>query len=249
MGSSSSLSKYETESKILESNILNNFNYIQLIFTLQPNTLEGTKLLTITLKDYTETLTEDQLQKIVKFIFISLKEYLNKLSPLSKNTESIIIEANINLVYDFWANWRFEQMGIGLMTNIKPDGPPTKVGTKIDYLYLMKCHVRAIVKEVNRFEQYGNEDDNNEWNYKHEVFFDNGQSEIFNAIFISCENGSKTYFSVENDINEKVSIDKIQELAKRKLYALTTIKEYIEKNKDLLMSSYNKEKHFTKNEY
>ena len=118
MGSSSSLSKYETESKILESNILNNFNYIQLIFTLQPNTLEGTKLLTITLKDYTETLTEDQLQKIVKFIFISLKEYLNKLSPLSKNTESIIIEANINLVYDFWANWRFEQMGIGLMTNI-----------------------------------------------------------------------------------------------------------------------------------
>ena len=69
------------------------------------------------------------------------------------------------------------------MTNIKMNGSPLTVGTKINYLYLMKYPVYAIVKEVNRFIQEGDEDDDNEWNYKHEVFFENGKSEMFNGIF------------------------------------------------------------------
>ena len=211
-------------------------------FTLQPNTLDLTKLLTITIIDFSEILNEEQLENITKSIFKNFEEILNKEVPLTKNTESIIIDANINIVYDFWSNWRFEQMGDGLMTNIKMDGSPTTIGTKINYLYLMKYKVSAIVKEVNSFFQEGNEDDNNEWNYKHEVFFDNGQSEMFNAIFISCENGSKTYFAVENDYNEKVSIDKLEELSKRKLQALISVKNYIEKNLEKLKNSYHNKK-------
>ena len=209
-------------------------------FTLQPNTLEQTKLLTITIIDYSEILNEEQLEKITKSIFNNFEKILNQEVPLTKNNESIIIDANINIVYDFWSNWRFEQMGIGLITNIKMDGSPTTIGTKINYLYLMKYKISAIVKEVNSFFQEGNEDDNNEWNYKHEVFFENEQSEMFNAIFISCENGSKTYFALENDINEKVSIDKIEELSKRKLQTLTSVKNYIEKNIELLKDIYYK---------
>jgi len=229
-----------TESKTIENN--NNIkNYIKLIFTLQPNTLEQTKLLTITIIDYSEILNEDQLKIITQSLFTNFDSILNKAVPLTKNTESIIIDANINIVFDFWANWRFEQMGDGLMTNIIMNGPPTLVGTKINYLYLMKYKVSAIVREVNSFVQEGNEDDNNEWNYKHEVFFDNSQSEMFNSIFISCENGSKTYFAVENDINEKVSIDKLQELSKRKLQSLIKVKNYIENHKESLTDSfYNK---------
>ena len=44
-------------------------NYIKLIFTLQPNTLEESKLLTITMIDFSETLNEDQLENIIKSIF------------------------------------------------------------------------------------------------------------------------------------------------------------------------------------
>ena len=36
-------------------------NYIKLILALQPNTLEGSKLLTATMIDYSEILTENQL--------------------------------------------------------------------------------------------------------------------------------------------------------------------------------------------
>jgi len=43
------------------NNRQNALNYIKLIFTLQPNTLEETKLLTITMIDFSETLNEDQL--------------------------------------------------------------------------------------------------------------------------------------------------------------------------------------------
>ena len=50
-------------------------------------------------------------------------------------------------------------MNDGLMTNIKMNGSPLTVGTKINYLYLMKYPVYAIIKEVNRFIQEGDEDD------------------------------------------------------------------------------------------
>ena len=44
-------------------------NFIKLIFTLQPNTLEGSKLLTITMIDYSEILNEDQIKLITDTIF------------------------------------------------------------------------------------------------------------------------------------------------------------------------------------
>ncbi len=59
-----------------------------------------------------------------------------------------------------------------------------------------------------------------------------------NCIFISCENGNKTWVSAENNINDKVGIDKIQELSKRKLKILTDMKNYIEKNKESLTDSF-----------
>ena len=78
-----------------------------MIFTLQPNTLEETKLLTITMIDFSETLNEDQLENIIKSIFISFNDIIVKEIPLTKTCESIIINANINIVFDFWVNWEF----------------------------------------------------------------------------------------------------------------------------------------------
>ena len=97
------------------------------------------------------------------------------------------------------------------------------------YLYLQKFKITNIVQEINGFSQEGNEDDNNEWNYKYKTIFEDGESEVFNIIFISCENGLKTYICIENDINEKVEQKEIEELSKRKLLLLNSLKKYFEK--------------------
>ena len=54
-------------------------------------------------------------------------------------------------------------------------------------------------------------------------------------MFISCENGAKTYLSVENNINEKIIVKEEEELSKRKLDLITSLKDYIEKNKEFLL--------------
>ena len=205
-------------------------NYIKLIFTIQPNTLEETKLLTITMIDYSETLNEDQLKNIIQDMFSHFKEIIIKEIPFSKNSESIIIDANINIVFNFWLYWHFPYMGDEHISNIKIEGDPKKVGTKIKYLYLKKYHITSVVLEINSFFQEGNEDDNNEWNYKHKIKFESGEEEIFNIVFISCENGTKTYLSVENDINSQIQAKELDTLSKRKLALLIRLKNYIEKN-------------------
>ena len=211
-------------------------NYIKLILTLQPNTLEGTKLLTITLIDYSEILNEYQLREIVQFLFNNLNSTLQKENPITKNCESIIINANINIVYFFWANWRTHLCGPEIVKDIKFNGDPKIVGNTLELTYLNKYRLVATVEEVNSFYQEGDEDDNNEWNYKYKLGISNGQGEDLNNVFVSCENGSKTWVSVENDINEKIGIDKLQELSKRKLMILKSMKNYIENNIDFLKS-------------
>ena len=209
-------------------------NYIKLIFTIQPNTLEDTKLLTITMIDFSETLNEDQLQNIIQDIFSHFKEIVIKEIPFSKNSESIIINANINIVFNFWLYWHFSYMGDELVSDIKFEGDPKNVGTKISYLYLKKYHIVSTVQEINSFFQEGNEDDNNEWNYKHKIRFEGGEEEIFNIIFISCENGTKTFISVDNDINSQIQDKELDSLSKRKLTLLTNLKNFIEKNIEFL---------------
>ena len=122
------------------------------------------------------------------------------------------------------------------------DGDPSIIGTKLKYKYFRKYELIAVVLEVNKFDQKGNADDNNEWNYKYKITFKNGQTEDLNCIFISCENGNKTFVSAENNITDKHGVDKIQELSKRKLKILTDLKNYIEKNKESLIDSFNKYK-------
>ena len=146
-----------------------------MIFTIQPNTLEDTKLLTLTMIDFSETLNEDQLKNIIQDIFSHFKEIIIKELPFSKNSESIIIDANINIVFNFWSCWQFTCMGDEIISNIECHGDPKIVGTKINYLYLKKYNITSIVKESNSFFQEGNEDDNNEWNYKHIAKFDSGE--------------------------------------------------------------------------
>ena len=217
------------------SNIRQNtdLNYIKLIFTLQPNTLEETKLLTITMIDFSETLNEDQLENIIKSIFINFNDIIVKEVPLTNNCESVIINANINIVFDFWENWKFKYLDEKILKTCKINGEPNKIGTKIDLLFLDKISIVLEILEINRFCQEGNEDDNNEWNYKHKVTFEDGESEIFNVIFISCENGTKTYVSFENKINEKIKVKRLTEYAYRKLKLLNEIKNFIENNKGL----------------
>ena len=195
----------------------NNKNYIKLIMTLQPITFEKTKLLTITMIDFSEYLNDSQLKDITKSILNNFYEVIVKTVPLSKNYESIVINANINLVFDFWASWKIKDIGDEFVSNLIIEGDPYIVGTKLNYIYFRKYKLSAIVEEVNKYIQKGNEDDNNEWNYKYRIFFANGQTELLNCIFISCENGNKTLVSAENNINVKIDIDKIQELSKRKL--------------------------------
>ena len=220
----------------------NNKNYIKLIMTLQPITFEKTKLLTITMIDFSEYLNDSQLKDITKSILNNFYEVIVKTVPLSKNYESIVINANINLVFDFWASWKIKDIGDEFVSNLIIEGDPYIVGTKLNYIYFRKYKLSAIVEEVNKYIQKGNEDDNNEWNYKYRIFFANGQTELLNCIFISCENGNKTLVSAENNINVKIDIDKIQELSKRKLKILKGMKEYIEKNKEFLINSYNTNK-------
>ena len=238
MSDNSSLNKNLTDTTSNEKLIINNNteikNYIKLILTLQPNTLEGSKLLTITLIDYSEILTENQLKDIVQFSFNNLNSVLLKTLPLTKNCESIIVNANINIVYNFWANWRTHMCGPDIIKDIKFHGDPKIVGNKLEFIYLNKYKLKAIVEEANSFIQEGNEDDNNEWNYKYRLEGDSGQGEYLNCVFVSCENGSKTWVSVENDINEKMGIDKLQQLSERKLMILNSMKNFIENNIEFL---------------
>ena len=215
-------------------------NYIKLIFTLQPNTIEGTKLLTITAVDYYEVFKDEQIENITQSIFNNFEEILIKTIPLTKNCESIVIDANINIVFDFWATWKVADLEEGFVTDLKVFGDPRLVGTKLDYIYFKKFRMTAVIEEVNGFTQEGNEDDNNEWIYKYKVIFQNNQSETLTYVFVSCENGTKTWVSSENDINSKLEIEKLQELSKSKLIILTATKNYIEKNKDLLINLYSK---------
>ena len=233
---SSLVNKNISQSNLIEN--MNNNNFIKLKFTLQPNTLEGSKLLTITIIDYSEILNEEQLKNITESIFNNFEEILIKTVPLTKNCESIIIDANINLVFDFWSTWKIMDIGDELVSNLKMNGDPRIVGTKLNYVYFKKYPLTAIIKEVNSYFQEGNEDDDNEWNYKYKVIFENGQSETLNCVFVSCENGSKTWVSAENDINDKIGISKLQELSKRKMIILNEMKKYIEKNKELLIQLY-----------
>lgn len=227
-----------TESNIKDNNCVNK-NYIKLAFTLQPNTLEGTKLLTLTMIDYSETLNEQQIKSIVENVYNNFEKILIKIIPLSKNCESIIIDANINIVYDFWATWKVAYVENGLVSELKADGDPRNVGTKLNYIYFKKYPITAEIKEANSYIQEGDIDDNNEWNYKYTCYFQNGESETLNSIFVSCENGSKTWVGVENEINEKTGIKKMQEVSQRKLEVLNGMKSYIEKNKELLINMYN----------
>ena len=206
--------------------------------TLQPNTLEGTKLLTIASIDYYEVFKEEQIKDITQSIFNNFEEILLNTVPLTKNSESIIIDANINIVYDFWATWKVIDIEEGFVTDLKIHGDPRLAGTKLDYLYLKKYRLTAVIDEANSYIQEGNEDDNNEWNYKYTVTFQNNQSETLNNVFVSCENGTKTWVSAENNINDKIGISKLQELSKRKLLILNGIKNYIEKNKESLTKLY-----------
>ena len=179
-------------------------------------------------------LTDNQLKEIVQYIFNNLRNTLAEAMPINQNSESIIINANINTVFFFFANWRTHLVGKGIVKDIKFNGDPKIPGNSLEINYLNKYKMKVVVEEVNSFIQKGNEDDDNEWNYKYTIIDHKGQSECLNCVFISCENGTKTFVSVENDININIKIDKIQELSKRKLFILTGMKEYIENNLDYL---------------
>lgn len=179
-------------------------------------------------------LTEDQLKNIVQYIFNNLKDSLTEAIPINQNSESVVINANINTVFFFFANWRTHLVGKDIVKNIKFNGDPKIPGNSLEFTYFDKYKIKIIVEEVNSFIQKGNEDDDNEWNYKYRLISDKGQSECLNCIFISCENGAKTFVSVENDINKNIGIDRLQELSKRKLFILNGMKFYIENNLEFL---------------
>lgn len=205
-------------------------NNIKLIITERPNTFDDSKLLTVTMIDYSEMLTENQLKNIVGYVFNNLQDSLREAIPINQNSESVIVNANINIVFYFWANWRTHLVGKDIVKDIKFNGDPKIPGNSLELTYLDKYRIKMIVEEVNSFVQKGNEDDDNEWNYKYTIVGNKGQSESLNCIFISCENGTKTLVIVENDINKDIGIEKLQGLSERKLRIMNGMKNYIENN-------------------
>jgi hypothetical protein len=104
--------KNETDANSCEKKFDKNLkNYIKLIMMERPNTSDDTKLLTITMIDYSEMLTEDQLKNIVQYMFNNFSTILKETMPINQNSESIIVNANINIVFFFWANWRTHLVG------------------------------------------------------------------------------------------------------------------------------------------
>ena len=205
-------------------------NCIKLIITERPNTIDETKLLTVTMIDYSELLNEDQLKNIVQYIFNNLQDSLKAVKPINKNSESVIINANINTVFFFFANWRTRLIGNHIVKDIKFNGDPKIPKNNLELTYLNKYRIKIIVEEVNSYIEKENEENDKEWNYKYTLEGQKSQSECLNCIFISCENGKKTLVSVENNINENIGIERIQELSNRKLRILTEMKKYIENN-------------------
>ena len=205
-------------------------NCIKLIITERPNTFDETKLLTVTMIDYSELLNENQLKDIVQYVFNNLQDILKSVKSINKNSESIIINANINTVFFFFANWRTRLIGNHIVKDIKFHGDPKIPKKNLELTYLNKYRIKIIVEEVNSFIQKENEETDKEWNYKYTIEGQKSQSECLNCIFISCENGTKTLVSVENNINENIGIEQIQELSNRKLGILTEMKNYIENN-------------------
>ena len=205
-------------------------NCIKLIITERPNTFDETKLLTVTMIDYSELLNENQLKDIVQYVFNNLQDILKSIKSINKNSESIIINANINTVFFFFANWRTRLIGNHIVKDIKFHGDPKITKKNLELTYLNKYRIKIIVEEVNSFIQKENEETDKEWNYKYTLEGQKSQSECLNCIFISCENGTKTLVSVENNINENIGIEQIQELSNRKLGILTEMKTYIENN-------------------
>jgi len=130
--------KNKSEIDIPENSSFNKKNikyFIKVIFTLQPNTLEETKLLIITMIDFSEALNEGQ------FIFNNFKDIIDKEVPLTKNCESIIIDVNINIVFDFWEYWKFQYLNEKIIANVKMDGEPNKPGSRIHFIFLEKLQL------------------------------------------------------------------------------------------------------------
>ena len=205
-------------------------NCIKLIITERPNTIDETKLLTVTMIDYSESLNENQLKNIVQYVFNNLQDSLRAVKPINKNSESVIINANINTVFFFFANWRTRLLGNHIVKDITFNGDPKIPKNNLELTYLNKYRVKIIVEEVNSYIQKENEESEKEWNYKYTLEGQKSQSECLNCIFISCENATKTLVAVENDINEYLGIERIQELSDRKLKILSEMKKYIENN-------------------
>ena len=76
--------------------------------------------------DFSEVLNEGQLQNIIQSIFNNFKDIIVKEVPLTKNFESIIINANINIVFDFWIDWKFQYLTKKLIAKVIMDGEPNK---------------------------------------------------------------------------------------------------------------------------
>ena len=129
----------ENNSNIKTTNTTSRKRYIKLTMTLQPNTLNGTKLLTITVIDYYEVFKDEQIQNITLSIFNNFEEVLINTVPLTTNSETIIIDMNINVVFDFWVTWKFadvDEIVDGFVSNLKVYGDSRIIGTKLDYLII-----------------------------------------------------------------------------------------------------------------
>ena len=80
--------------------------------------------------DYSELLNEEQLKEITQSIFKNFKEIVINTVPLSKNCESIIVDANIHIVFDFLTTWKIADIGDGLMSELTTEGTPKKLVVK-----------------------------------------------------------------------------------------------------------------------
>ena len=114
------------------------------IIVERPNTFDDIQPLTITLVDNTEMLKGNQLKNIFQYIFNNLKDSLNEALPINQNSESIIIDSNINTVLFFFANWRTHLVGKGIVKDVKFNDDPKIPGNSLEFTYINKYKIKIL---------------------------------------------------------------------------------------------------------
>jgi len=172
--------------------------------------------------------TEEQIEIIPK----EIKEILNRFDLFLSNdfvdsyqTETIIINKNINIIWRVITNWRiFKNLVPLIAQDVVMEEDPLAIGSNIT-LKWQKNNVECYLKVVSVCKQ-----NNEKWEYKLECY--DGKPEItkqylvFSLIKVS-EN--KTFLHFKHEFLQSITFDCVKNIVNNKKLILKTLKTELEK--------------------